>query len=73
MRSVVSIDELTVPRDPWKRIFDRNQKRYNAQLMAGVGLFAGTILVAANTMDFNMTPTFLRCVNPETKLPEKPG
>ena len=68
-----SIDELTVPRDPWKRVFERNQKRYNTQLMFGVGLFTGTVIIAANTMDFNMTPVFLKSIIVDTKLPEKPG
>ena len=68
-----SIDEMTVPREPWKRIFERNQKRYNTQLMVGVGVFAGTIFVAANTVDLNPTPVFLKTVNIETRMPEKTG
>ena len=68
-----SIDELTVPRDPWQRVFDKNQKRYNNHLMMGVGLFTGTVFVFTNTVYFNQTPAFLKSVNIETRMPEKPG
>ena len=70
---MISVDELTVPRDPWQRVFEKNQKRYNTQLMAGIGLFTGTVFVFGNTVHFNTTPAFLKSVNPETRLPEKPG
>ena len=70
---MISVDELTVPRDPWQRVFDKNQKRYNAQLMAGVGVLTGTVFVFANSVYFNTTPTFLKSVNIETRMPEKPG
>ena len=70
---MISVDELTVPRDPWQRVFDKNQKRYNTQLMLGVGLFTGTVFVFANSVDFNMTPAFLKSVNIDTRMPEKPG
>jgi len=66
-----SIDELTVPREPWKRVFDKNQKRYNTQLMVGIGLFTGTLVVAGNTVFMNPTPVFLKTVNIETRMPEK--
>jgi len=68
-----SIDELTVPRDPWQRVFDKNQKRYNTQLMLGVGVLTGTVFVFANSVHFNTTPEFLKSVNPETRMPEKPA
>ena len=70
---MISIDELTVPRDPWQRVFDKNQKRYNTQLMLGVGLFTGTVFVFANSVHFNTTPAFLKSVNIDTRMPEKPG
>ena len=65
-----SIDELGVPQEPWRRVFDRNQKKFNAQLLAGVGLFAGTVMVAANYMDFNITPAFLKDVQYSTITPD---
>ena len=68
-----SIDELTVPRDPWQRVFDRNQKRFNAQLLAGVGLFTGTVVITLNTVKWNTTPDYLKSVNFVTTLPDKSG
>ena len=65
-----SIDELGVPQEPWRRVFDRNQKKFNAQLAAGVGLFAGTVMIAVNYMDFNATPVFLKDVKYSTITPE---
>ena len=62
-----------MPRDPWQRVFDKNQKRYNTQLMLGVGVLTGTVFVFANSVHFNTTPEFLKSVNPETRMPEKPG
>ena len=70
---MISIDELTVPRDPWQRVFDKNQKRYNTQLLLGVGVLTGTVFVFANSVHFNTTPAFLKSVNIETRMPEKPG
>ena len=68
-----SIDELTVPRDPWQRVFDRNQKRFNAQLLVGVGLFTGTVAITVNTVTWNTAPDYLKSVNFVTTLPEKSG
>ena len=62
-----------MPREPWKRVFDKNQKRYNTQLMVGIGLFTGTLVVAGNTVFMNPTPVFLKTVNIETRMPEKLG
>lgn len=64
-----SIDEMTIPKDPWKRVFDKNQKKYNAQLMVGVGVFSATATVIVNSVYWNTTPDFLKSVNPVTKLP----
>ena len=49
---------------------NRNQKRYNAQLAAGLLFFGGTVLVAANTVEFNNTPHFTQKTGFVTKLPE---
>ena len=49
---------------------DRNQKRYNAQLAAGILFFGGTVLVAANTVELNNTPHYTQKTGFVTKLPE---
>ena len=66
-----SIDEMTVPRDPWQRVFDKNQKRYNAHLLAGLAIFSGTTLVLSANVFFNATPDYLKDVKYSTKTPSK--
>ena len=70
-----SIDEIFVPKEPWGRVHGRNQKRYNAQLAAGVLFFGGSVLVAANTVELNGTPHFVHKTGFVTTLPEtgEPG
>jgi len=51
-----SIDELAVPAEPWSRVHDRNQKKFNVQLLAGMALFAVTAMAAINTVATNSTP-----------------
>jgi len=54
-----SIGELGVPTEPWLRVHDNNQKKFALQLLAGVGLFSGTMVVAYNSIEFNSTPHHL--------------
>ena len=65
-----SIDEIIIPKEPWSRVHTKNQKKYNAQLLAGVALFGGTVLVAANTIKTNSTPEYTYKTGFVTKLPE---
>jgi len=65
-----SIDEIFPPKEPWSRVYERNQKKFNAQLTAGVLLFGGTVLVAGNIVDTNKTPEFVASTGFVTKLPE---
>jgi len=65
-----SIDEMMMPKEPWKRVYESNQKKYNLQLATGVVLLGGTILVAVNTIRPNGTPDFLHSTAFVTKLPE---
>lgn len=64
-----SIDEMMVPKDPWQRVFDKNQKRYNAHLLAGLAIFSGTTLVLSANVFFNSTPDYLKSVKYSTKTP----
>merc|ERR1719320_500632 len=59
-----------MPKEPWKRVYESNQKKYNMQLATGVVLLGGTILVAVNTIRPNATPDFLHSTGFVTKLPE---
>merc|ERR1712106_1288043 len=65
-----SIDEMTVPAESHAHVFTKNQKKYNLQLLAGVGLFGFTTLVAVNTVNANGTPAYLKDSAFVTKLPE---
>jgi len=65
-----SIDEMLMPKEPWKRVYESNQKKYNLQLATGVLVFGGTVLVAVNTIRPNGTPDFLHSTGFVTKLPE---
>jgi len=65
-----SIDEMLMPKEPWKRVYESNQRKYNMQLATGVVLLGGTILVAVNTIRPNATPDFLHSTGFVTKLPE---
>merc|ERR1712106_358361 len=65
-----SIDEMTVPKESHAHVFTKNQKKYNMQLLAGVGLFGFTTLVAVNTVHANGTPAYLKDSAFVTKLPE---
>jgi len=65
-----SIDEIIIPKEPWGRVHAKNQKKFNGQLAAGLALFGGTVLVAANTIQTNNTPDYLRKTGFVTKLTE---
>jgi len=54
-----SIDEMTVPSEPWSRVHDKKQKKFNMQLLAGATLFAVTAMAAINTVAVNSTPYHL--------------
>jgi len=62
-----SIDELGVPSEPWRKVFDRNQKRYNLYLIAGTGFLGGTVAILANTVELNSEPAFLKKTGYVTK------
>merc|ERR1719186_1190063 len=61
---------MTVPAESHAHVFTKNQKKYNLQLLAGVGLFGFTTLVAVNTVNANGTPAYLKDSAFVTKLPE---
>merc|ERR1711874_299388 len=54
-----SIDELGVPTESWSAVHARNNKRYTAQLVAGVSFFAFTLYVLAGRVNLNPTPKHL--------------
>eukprot|EP00092_Neocalanus_flemingeri_P010892 GFUD01011731.1.p1 GENE.GFUD01011731.1~~GFUD01011731.1.p1 ORF type:complete len:270 (+),score=90.62 GFUD01011731.1:63-812(+) len=65
-----SIGEIGVPTEVWQAVHSKNQKRFNIQLVAGVGLFGVTILTAYKTIFTNSTPEFLHKTGFVTILPK---
>merc|ERR1719186_1818702 len=63
-----SIDEMTVPKEPWQRVHDRDQRRFNMHLIGGVLFSGATVLFISQTVDFNTTPTFAKKTGIVTKL-----
>merc|ERR1712098_870052 len=68
-----SIDELTVPRESWQHVFNRNQKKYNLHLLVGAGVFSGSVLFISNYVTWNTTPVYLKDIKYETTTPETIG
>jgi len=64
-----SIEEIGVPKESWKRVYERNQKKYNRQLLIGVLTAGLSIGVVGATVNFNATPSFLYDVKYKTVLP----
>merc|ERR1711892_1195576 len=64
-----SIDELGTPIESWKKVFDKNQKRYNTYLLAGAASLGATVLVSSNTVFMNPEPKFLKDITYVTKTP----
>ena len=68
-----SVEELTVPREPWAKVHRRNQRKFNLQLAVGVVLGGYTAFTLFHNVVFNGTPSPL--INEKTKqrtqLPEE--
>merc|ERR1719266_2387869 len=62
-----SIDDLTVPTEPWGRVHARNQKKYTTHLLVGCTVFPVSAITLYNTLFWNSTPTFLRDTGIVTK------
>merc|ERR1711935_768747 len=64
-----SIDELGTPIESWKKVFDKNQKRFNTYLLVGAASLGATVLVLSNTVFMNPEPKFLKEIKYVTKTP----
>merc|ERR1719266_3138148 len=62
-----SIDDLTVPTEPWGRVHARNQKKYTTHLLVGCTIFPVSAITLYNTLFWNSTPTFLKDTGIVTK------
>nr|ALS04852.1 hypothetical protein [Pseudodiaptomus poplesia] len=54
-----SIDEIGVPTEPWKRVYDKNQTRFLAQLLGGATSLAVALFVFVTEVNRNPTPAHL--------------
>nr|ALS04514.1 putative hypothetical protein LOC100748697 [Acartia pacifica] len=54
-----SMEEYGVPTEPWKQVYERNQKKWNLQLAAGIVTFGATMAVFYNSVNFGTTPWHL--------------
>jgi len=61
---------MLTPKEPWRHVFDRNQKKYNTQLVVGTTLFGVTLFVAGVTFEMNPTPSFIHSIKYSTVLPQ---
>merc|ERR1712165_427915 len=65
-----SIAELTVPKESWQHVYNRNQKKYNIQLLAGLGTIATTLAALVINVYWNTTPSYLRDIKYSTVTPK---
>jgi len=54
-----SIDELGVPTEPWKQVYDKNQTKYMVHLLVGVAFTGVSLFVFNQKVFMNPTPTHL--------------
>jgi len=65
-----NIGEIGTPTESWAAVYAKNQKKFNIQLLAGVGLFGLTFVTAYNTVFANSTPDFVHKTGFVTTLPK---
>merc|ERR1712165_579522 len=65
-----SIAELTVPKESWQHVHNRNQKKYNIQLLAGLGTIATTLAALVINVYWNTTPSYLKDIKYSTVTPK---
>merc|ERR1711997_777660 len=66
-----SIAEIGVPKESWQHVHNKNQKRYNVHLVAGVGALAVSLFALGAQINFNPTPKYLKDVKFSTKTPKE--
>jgi len=54
-----SIDEIGVPTESWKQVHDKNQSKFNIQLLMGIVSSAAMITWFVSEIEFNSTPYHL--------------
>lgn len=53
-----SMDEMLAPKEPWSHVHQRNQKKFNAQLLVGSTAFGVTLFFLCTQYNFNSTPDY---------------
>jgi len=54
-----SIDEMGVPTEPWKQVYDKNQSKYMLQLGAGLVAITASIFAFSQQVFMNPAPKHL--------------
>jgi len=66
-----SIAEMGIPKEPWQQVHNKNQKKYNMQLVAGAGAITVSLFALNVQVNFNPTPKYLKDVKFSTKTPKE--
>jgi len=54
-----SIDELGVPTEPWKQVYDKNQSKFLVHLLVGTASLGVSLFAFSQSVFMNPTPKHL--------------
>merc|ERR1740128_1632572 len=66
-----SIEEMTVPRDSWHQVNQKNQKKFNAQLAAGFASLSLAFGAFLSQVEMNPAPEYKKLTNYSTRIKSK--
>merc|ERR1740128_1325354 len=66
-----SIEEMTVPRDSWHQVNQKNQKKFNTQLAAGFASLSLAFGAFLSQVEMNPAPEYKKLTNYSTRIKSK--
>merc|ERR1740128_1332307 len=66
-----SIEEMTVPRDSWHQVNQKNQKKFNTQLAAGFASLSIAFGAFLSQVEMNPAPEYKKLTNYSTRIKSK--
>merc|ERR1740128_59005 len=66
-----SIEEMTVPRDSWHQVNQKNQKKFNTQLAAGFASLSLAFGAFLSQVEMNPAPEYKKLTNYATRIKSK--
>merc|ERR1740128_455279 len=66
-----SIEEMTVPRDSWHQVNQKNQKKFNIQLAAGFASLSLAFGAFLSQVEMNPAPEYKKLTNYSTRIKSK--